>query len=156
MEAKPPHTGVGVSPRDRQKLRNPRQVAMESRIEAGDLGDSREPALKRLDQRNLPRQMGQVKRLIPAEFPDQFGRHQLMGNQTNSAMDHPVADCCERLIPAPLANPSHQAICRLAVIYRSDRDSMLLLPGCIDGGQHRFGLADSIDLSSQDPFGLRV
>ena len=61
---------------------------MESRVETGDLPDSRKPIAQRLDQRNLPRQMRQIQRLHPFQ-PSAISsrRHKLMIHQMHPAVN---------------------------------------------------------------------
>ena len=55
-----PHALRFVATRDRQQLRDPGQVVVKSRVEAGDLGQVGSRAMKRLDQ----------ERSRPADVPD--------------------------------------------------------------------------------------
>ncbi len=69
VKAIPPHAERLVAARNRQHLRDPRQVMVKGRVEARHLGQIGKSALKRLGQQNLLRQMLGIEWAESAQLP---------------------------------------------------------------------------------------
>ena len=115
------HARIGVGARDGEKLRHPRQVAVECRIEAGHLRHAWHLPTEDFDQGDLPRQMRQVKRLILLQLRDQLGRDELMVRQMNAAVNDAVPDRCQIPSPRLPRQPVRQAFGGIGVIPRGNR-----------------------------------
>src|SRR3954469_11501643 len=100
MKPESPHPAFHIFSRDRQELRDPRQVAMKGRIKTSILRQPGKMLRKRIDQRDLPWQVGEVERLRAPQFIKNPWRDDLMINE----LDAPMHDSVPYRRHFPIAN----------------------------------------------------
>ena len=118
MKPVPPYALRLVAARDRQHLRHARHVMVKSRVETRHLGQVRKPAMKRLGQQDLLRQMVRIEWTEPAQLLNHFRRDSLRLAILRSAMHHAMPNRCQCITLATFLNPIHQSADRCGVIRR--------------------------------------
>ena len=125
MKSKPPNPLIPILPRDRQQLRNPRHIPMKRSIKTRNLQQRPKRPTKRFDQSNLPRQMRQIQRLRLPQFSHQSIIDNLILNQMNAPMNHPMPDPRDRARPNPIFQIRNQTRRSVTMIPRLHRTNIL-------------------------------
>ena len=108
MKTIPSHPLFLVSARDRQQLRDAREIMVKRRVKTGHLWQVRESTMKCLRQKDLLRQMLRVKRTELAQFLDQFRGDEMRFAVFWSAMDYPMTHRAQTITPGAFRDPIHQ------------------------------------------------
>ena len=116
-----PHPLRFIAARDRQQPGHARQVMVKSRVETRHLGQVGKPAMKRLGQQDLLRQMLGIEGAEPVQLLNHFRGDALRLAVLRPAMHHAMPHRGQGFTPAAFLDPIHQSAHRRRVIRRRHR-----------------------------------
>jgi hypothetical protein len=137
---------------DRHEPGDARQVVVERRVEARDLGQGRVEPAERLDEVDLPRQVLRVVRADPPKLGEQVVGDGLRLEIPAAAVDHAVPDRRECGEPHLAIDPLDQQPRGRPMVRCLDR-GLADRAADADGGQPRAGQADPLDPARGPPRG---